>query len=115
VIVDDLYRFWSAIGPHEADAILVIDPYAMLARSAASQTLEPVSRWYAEFVQVDDGIELVQLPQCSPLQLLRQDCSGVLRSSPVEYIFGTTITERSDHDSMITRLLGYFNHATGAA
>jgi hypothetical protein len=59
VIIDDLYRFWSAIGPNEADAILVIDPYAMLARSVASQTLKPVSRWYAEFVQMDDGIELL--------------------------------------------------------
>jgi len=66
VIVDYLDRFWSTIGPYEADTILVIDPYAVLARPFASQSLKSVTWWDAEVIQMGSGIELLKLEERSP-------------------------------------------------
>jgi hypothetical protein len=61
VIVDDLNFIWSRSGPPETDAILVIDPDAVLPSSIASELLKPIARRYRQVVQLRCRIQLINL------------------------------------------------------
>lgn len=104
VIVDYLNRFWSTIGPNEADTILIVDPYAVLTRPFATQGLNPVTWRDTEVIQMGSGVELLKLEQRSPLQLLWHGRPGMFGRSPVEDIFRATATKGSDHINTITRM-----------
>ena len=104
MIVDYLNRFWSTIGPSEADTILIVDPYTVLARPFATQGLKSVTWRDTEVVQMGSRIELLKLEECSPFQLFWQRRSGVLGRSPVEDIFCASTAKRSDHINTITRI-----------
>jgi len=71
VIVDYLNRFWSTIGPNEADTILIIDPNAVLACPFSTQRLKSVTWRDTQVVHMACGIELLKLEKRSPFQLLR--------------------------------------------
>ena len=104
MIVDYLDRFWSTIGPNEADTILVIDPYAVLARPFATQSLKSVTWRDTKIVQMGSGIELLKLEERSPFQLLWHGRPGMFGRSPVEDIFRATAAKGSDHTNTITRI-----------
>ncbi len=61
VIIDDLNFGWSSISPPETDAILVIDPDAVLPGSIASELLKPIARRYRNVVQLCRRIQLIKL------------------------------------------------------
>lgn len=104
VIVDNLYCFWSTIGPNKANTILVIDPYAVLTFPLAAQCLKSISWRHTKVIQMGSGVELLKLEERSAFQLLWQGSSGVFGRSSVEDIFCATIAKASDHVNMITRI-----------
>jgi hypothetical protein len=104
VIVDYLDRFWSTVGPNEADAVLVIDPYAVLASPIATQRLKPVAWRNTEVIQMTSRIELLKLEEHSPSQLLWHGGPGVFCRSPVEKVLRAPIAKGSDHINTITRI-----------
>ena len=62
----DLVRV--AAVPAEADAPLVIDPDAPLARAVAFQRLKPVAGWNTEILQTCRRVDQLQLPPVSQIQ-----------------------------------------------
>jgi hypothetical protein len=48
--------------PFEADAILIIDPNAILASPVTSQALKPIARWHGQISQPTHPINLIELP-----------------------------------------------------
>jgi hypothetical protein len=61
VIVHDLDLGGAAVGPHEAEAVLVVDADGVLALPVAAQRLEPVAGRNTEIVESTRHVELAQL------------------------------------------------------
>jgi hypothetical protein len=51
MIVYDLNLVRALLGPKKTDAILIIDPDAVLALPVTSQCFKPITRWDPEFLQ----------------------------------------------------------------
>jgi hypothetical protein len=71
VVVDDLDLVDIPIPPHEADAILVVDPDAVLASPIAGKRLEPIPREGCQVAKFACRIELLQLPLSDSGDLLQ--------------------------------------------
>jgi hypothetical protein len=61
-ITDDLDPLDAPIPPNEAEPPLVVDPNAVLARSAAAQSLQPVSGRRRQIAEVFRRMQLQQRP-----------------------------------------------------
>jgi hypothetical protein len=61
MVVDDFHVEGVALPPHEADAILIIDPDAVLALALALQRLQPVSGRHAQIIQRHRGMQQKEL------------------------------------------------------
>jgi len=59
MIVDDLNFIRTSIRPSETDAVLLIDPDAVLPFSVASQLLESIARRYRHVSQLRRRIQLI--------------------------------------------------------
>ena len=64
MIVDDFHVVGFALPPHEADAILIIDPDAVLVLALAVQQLQPVSRRHPQIIQRHRGMQQEELLEC---------------------------------------------------
>src|SRR5208283_1818219 len=51
VVIGDLYIVRSIVLPDKADAVLIVDPYAVLATSIALQSLQSISRRSTQIVE----------------------------------------------------------------
>lgn len=97
----------TCLGPDEADAPLIIDADAVLARSIPLQSLQPVARRDTERVEVGRRIELMQLP------------IGHLVDPGIELgsrfaqpdAFGVAVAERSDHTPSMSDITRSVNNA----
>jgi hypothetical protein len=65
MIVHDLYVVRVAVSPNEADAILIVDPNAVLSLAIPSQLLEPISRRDPEVANVRGGMQYKKLAVCA--------------------------------------------------
>jgi hypothetical protein len=54
--------------PTEADAPLIVDPYAVLPRPVTSQSLKPIAWWDPQVVQPSSRVEQLQLTPGNPLE-----------------------------------------------
>jgi hypothetical protein len=61
MVVDDFHSVGVALPPHEANAILIIDPDAVLALAFAVQRLQPVSGRHAQIIQRHRGMQQEEL------------------------------------------------------
>ena len=97
MVVDDFDLSRAGVGPYEADAVLLVDGYAMLSVAVAAQCFEPIARWNGKFVQSSDGVQLVQFASSDAPQDGWTNSIGLSRSSTVKDIFGAFISEANDH------------------
>ena len=65
VLDDDVLR--SGIGPDETDPPLVVDADAVLSRSIACQSLQPVPRWYAESIEIGRRVQVMEFSVGNPV------------------------------------------------
>jgi hypothetical protein len=86
----DLLRV--AVFPHEADPILVVDPYAVLPTPITAQRLEVVAGKRAEVVESLRRVQLHQLALSDPGNAPKPPCRMALKER-----FGVSIPERPDH------------------
>src|SRR3546814_16789654 len=63
MVVDDLYVFDAAVGPGEADPPLIVDTDAVLSRSVALQSFQPIARRCATVVEDASAMHVVELPE----------------------------------------------------
>ncbi len=59
MIINNLDGLGPAVGPVEADAVLVVDPDTVLSAPVASQFLKPICRRYPEVAHHVRLVELV--------------------------------------------------------
>lgn len=72
MIVSDLYIAEFGTLPHEADAVLIVDPNAVLSLSVAAQRFKAISRRYSQIIQVRCIVQIFQLPQGRALNIGRE-------------------------------------------
>jgi hypothetical protein len=69
MVVDDFHVVGFTLPPHEADAILIIDPDAVLALALAVQRLQPVSGRHPQIIQRHRGMQQEELLECPHFQI----------------------------------------------
>jgi hypothetical protein len=97
VIIRDLYLMRPVNFPDETDAILIVDPDAVLSDASSFQRFQPIARRYSKVAQVDGRFDLVQFAEsdradCSPspagtcfIELLRDGVLEALDHLRLEY------------------------------
>ena len=92
MIIDDLHVVGVPVVPDEADAVLIVDPNAVLATSIAGERLESVA---------GEGCQITELACCMQLlQLPLGDTSDLLQAAAEparEERLGLGILERPNH------------------
>ena len=86
-------------GPTKADAELVIDPDAVLARSAAGELFQPVAGRNAKVVEADCSIELPEFSEGHALNVGSDFPCRKAMKKPL----GVLVSEASDHRLIITQ------------
>ena len=71
VIVHDLHIVSVPVVPYEADAILIVDPNAVLSTSIACERLEPVAGECRKVTEVVGRMYLLKLPLSNTSDLLQ--------------------------------------------
>jgi hypothetical protein len=76
MIVCKLDVDWTFPGPGEANTELVVHANRMLPNPISLQGLQPISRWDAEIVQRNRGIQILQFAPRDPEQIRRETLRG---------------------------------------
>jgi len=96
MVVHDLNVKGIRTVPAEADAPLVVDADAVLARSAAFQRLQPVARGHRYVSQANGSMQLEELAPARPLYTGRKASSDL----PVENLRGLRTGEALNHSGL---------------
>jgi len=83
--------------PTKANAVLLIDPNAVLPPSLASQAFESVTRRDGQISQVADPANLIEFPPSGGPQPLRTGSPGRRGIRPVKDILRLSVPERAYH------------------
>jgi len=78
--------------PHEADAVLIVDPNAVLTTTIARKRLQPVTGKRRQIPKLASRMELLQLALRNPCHLLQTSAEP-----PREERLGFGIPERPNH------------------
>ena len=97
MVIDNLGIEHVAILPSEADAPLLVDADAVLARAVALECLELIRRGNHQIAQIRSAIEVLQLLACALLNLVVQ----ALHKCPFENRLRVFILEGPDHDQSL--------------
>src|SRR3546814_3897835 len=95
VCSSDLYVFDAAVDPGEADPPLIVDTDAVLSRSVALQSFQPIARRCAKVVEDASAMQVVELPE--------RDAGNVAegtRLACLEERCGVAVLEAPDHGEM---------------
>ena len=84
MIVHYLHCRRARVGPDEADPIPFVDSDTVLASPIRLQLPEAIAGKYPEFLQADDGIQLLQFAGCDGPKLLWAGLACLSCSAPVE-------------------------------
>jgi hypothetical protein len=99
MVVDDFHIVGVAVPPHEADAILIIDSYAVLALALAVQSLQPVSGGDIQIIQCHGGMQQEEFLQCPHFQI-----GGNPSASPrLPKLLRISIPEACYHGAIVLR------------
>lgn len=92
MIINDLDLVRVTISPDEADAVLVVDPDAVLSSSIAGQRFEPIARERAQIPESARRVHLQQLSLGHPCNTTETatDSSGKQR-------LGFLVAKRANH------------------
>jgi len=93
VVVHDLDAFGASRSPAKTDAVLIVDPDAVLAGTIAFECLEPIPGRNPQVVEPAGDLELSELASSDRLDT---DESPNPRSAGKSFSVG--ISERDDHD-----------------
>jgi hypothetical protein len=97
VVVYDLHILGSALGPPKADAILVVNPDAVLPSSVTPQLLQSIGRRCSEIFERMGLIQLVQLAPSDFPEACRARAPRRFGVGGVEDVPGARGREASDH------------------
>ena len=70
MIVHDLHIVGVRVVPDETDAVLIVDPNAVLAAPVARERLDPVARKRREVAELSSRVSLLQLSLGDPRHAL---------------------------------------------
>ena len=99
MVVDDLDVGRSVGGPSEADAVLIVDPDAVLPFPVAGQGFESVPWRHSEVVNHIGRIEHQELLQRSVAEV----GAVLFDPTPAEQLLRVLVSERLDHRSIVAR------------
>jgi hypothetical protein len=97
VIVYDFNILCTRCSPAKANAILVIDPNAVLPKPIAFERFQAIARRYAQVFEHPSDLQLSKLASSDRLNV-----HEARDSSPISNISGVRALERHDHAMMIT-------------
>ena len=89
MVIDDLHVVRVRAPPDEADAVLIVDPDAVLSTAIPFECLQPVARRTSEVTKGCRCMEHPELPLCGSLNV----CRKVPVSLPVVQLFGFRTSE----------------------
>ena len=69
MVVDDFHVVGFVLPPHEADAVLIVDPDAVTALALPVQRLQPVSGRHPQIIQRHGGMQQEELLECPHSQV----------------------------------------------
>ena len=99
MVVDDFHVVGFALPPHEADAILIIDPDAVPALALAVQRLQHVSGRHAQIIQRHRCMQQEELLECPHSQI----GGNLSASSRLPKLLHIRIPEARDHAGILPR------------
>jgi hypothetical protein len=97
MVVRNLDIFCARRRPAEADAVSVVHPDAVPARTVTSERLESVARWHAQVIKHTDDLKLSELSSGD-----RLDVDEALHPMSVSEALGIRVLERHDHSRIVT-------------
>lgn len=97
MIINDLDLLCLPVGTHKADAVLIIDSYAVLSLPVTSERFQPVPRRGGQVFKTRSGVKHYEFSVRSLLNGLRNS-SGML---PFEDFLSFFVVEARYHDWMI--------------
>jgi len=97
VVIHDLDVFSTAVSPSKAQAILIVDPDAVLACTVTAKGFKAIARRDAQVLQMCRNFQLPQLSQRHALELYEPS-----NTSPGCQPSGITALERPDHGGIVT-------------
>jgi len=109
MVVHDLNLVWALPCPSKADAELIVDANTVLPLSITAKRFKPLPGREAQFLQVNNGIELIQSTSGDLPQVFWAGPSSGGAVDTVEKIFRARMPEGLYHEYMITRNIYYFN------
>ena len=83
--------------PPETDAILIVDPNAVLASSIVFERFQLVSTRYTKVAQQEGGVQMVKLTPCNITQPFWTRSARPGSVPAVEQISSSPVRERPDH------------------
>lgn len=92
MIVHNLHIVGISIAPDEADAVLIVDPDAVLATAVTSKRLQAVSRERCEIAQLGGCVELLECPLSHACNLLQTAAEPADRQ-----VLSFVVLERPNH------------------
>jgi hypothetical protein len=98
MIVGNLNLGCVFIGPDEADAVLIVDPDAVLPFPVAFQSFQTISWQGGQFFQRFCGVEHQQLAPSDSFY-----CFVLPREFVVEELFGLPVPKRTNHTFSVMR------------
>src|SRR3990167_784087 len=88
--------------PPEADPVLIVDADAVLSEPRTVEPLQPIAGRLREFREIHHVVDLSQPPPCHRPEDRRTSEPRGARRESIEPVRGSTVGERSDHDTPIT-------------
>lgn len=98
VVVDDLDGISGAITPDEAEAVLIIDPDAVLTAAISEEGFEAVPGRDSQIIEAGSHLKLEELAAGYPLEGDEPPDADTVGQG-----LGVRTAERSDHAAMVTR------------
>lgn len=115
MVVSDFDIFSAIVGPHETDAVLIVDTNTVLPLAVTAQCFKSVSRRNAQIQELRGGIDVVELSGRHIPYRLWATLARSLGVAPVEYVFGSVVLERGNHTCMIARRTCYSKSLRGCS
>ena len=113
MIVYDFHVAGTTLRPGEADPVLLVDPDTVLTVPITREQFQPIPRRDSEFLNLLNGIELIQFSARNTPKPSGTGFSGFPGGPAIENGFRSFVLERLDHISMIARLSCYVNSSSG--
>lgn len=97
MVVDDRHAIGIAVSPSEADAPLIVDPYAVLTSATPFELLQSIRGWTTEIGKCARVIEHPEFPKSDLLDISRQAARRLPREDPRRFL----VAEGDDHCIMV--------------